>query len=98
MPGAFVTLHPVTPRGDSVPAPRANVDRDGKLRISTFATGDGAPAGEYVVTVQWNRPVKAGGDVVSGPNVVPRKFASPSTSGLVVKVAEGPNQLAPIRL
>jgi hypothetical protein len=96
-PGAIVALHPKTPLGD-VPTPRANVDKAGNFSVSTYAGGDGAPAGEYVVTVQWYKPVKNGPDVVAGPNVVPRKFGTPATSTLFVTVAAGDNTLPPIRL
>jgi hypothetical protein len=96
-PGAFVAFHPVTP-SENVPAPRGVVTRDGQLQVSTFNGGDGAPEGEYVLTVQWNRLVRRGDEVVAGPNVIPRKYASPQTSNLRVRVAAGDNQLDPIRL
>jgi hypothetical protein len=88
MPGAMLVLHPKAP-ADSVPAPRAQVDKDGNVNVSTYDGGDGAPAGEYVVTVQWYKLVKNGSDVVAGPNVVPRKYGTPESSDLVVQVAEG---------
>ena len=46
--GAVVTLHPKTPR-DGVPPPRAEVNKDGVVKVSTYDGGDGAPEGEYVV-------------------------------------------------
>jgi hypothetical protein len=87
MPGAVVTLHPKTP-AEGVPAPRAQVDKDGSLKVSTYDGGDGAPAGEYVVTVQWYRLVGSGGDVVAGPNVIPPKYTAAGSSDLIVRVAE----------
>jgi hypothetical protein len=93
MPGAIVTLHPKTPI-DKVPSPRAQVDRDGRLKVTTYNGGDGAPAGEYTVTVQWYKLVKTGGDLIAGPNVVPPKYGQPRSSDLVVNVAEaGPNSI-----
>ena len=97
IPGAFISLHPKTPL-ENVPNPRANVDRDGKFTVSTFAGGDGAPEGEYVVTVQWYKPVKNGPDVVAVPNVIPRKYTAPNSSNLVVRIAAGQNELPPIKL
>ena len=96
-PGAFVAFHPVTPT-ENVPAPRGVVTREGQLQVSTFNGGDGAPEGEYVLTVQWGRPVKQGDEIVPGPNVIPRKFASPQTSNLRIRIAAGDNKLEPIRL
>jgi hypothetical protein len=97
IPGAFVTFHPKTPR-EHVPTPRASVTNAGSFALSTFDGGDGAPEGEYVVTVQWYKPVRRGGDIVAGPNVLPRKYAAASTSDLNVRIASGDNQLPPIRL
>lgn len=97
MPGAFIVLHPKTPN-DKAPAPRAEITKEGALRVSTYDAGDGAPEGEYVLTIQWNKLVKNGADVVAGPNVVPAKYSKPETSGIVVQVAAGPNSLQPIKL
>ena len=97
IPGAFVTLHPKAPLPD-VPPPRASVGRDGSLTVSTFTGGDGAPEGEYVLTVEWYRPVRQGSDVVPGPNVIPKKYASRRTSDLIVRVTPDAGKLPPIAL
>jgi hypothetical protein len=97
MPGAFIVLHPMTPN-EKAPAPRAEVTKEGALRVSTYNAGDGAPEGEYVLTIQWNKLVKNGNDVVAGPNVIPPKYSKPETSGIVVQVAAAPNTLQPIKL
>lgn len=96
--GAFVTLHPKAPLGDNVPAPRANVSKDGTFALSTFDGGDGAPAGEYKVTIRWYKLVKSGPDVSPGPNVIPAKYARPESSDLTVRIAAGENSLPPIKL
>ncbi len=97
IPGAFVALHPTTAR-DDVPPPRASVGADGALKVSTYDGGDGAPEGEYVVTVEWYKPIKNGQDIISGPNVIPKKYASPRTSDIKVRVAAQDNTLPPIKL
>jgi hypothetical protein len=92
MPGAMIVLHPKTPI-ENVPAPRAEINKEGAVKVSTYNGGDGAPEGEYVVTVQWNKLVKQGSDLIIGPNVVPPKFASEKTSDLkAVVTASGPNK------
>lgn len=96
--GALITLHPKGGPLENVPTPRANVGPDGAFRVTTFDGGDGAPAGEYVLTVQWYKPVKRGADIVAGPNVIPRKYAAPESSGKVVTIAAGPNDLQTIQL
>ena len=95
-PGAFVVLHPV---GES-PAkvlPSARVAPDGSFQVGTFSAKDGAPEGEYVVTVEWRKLIVNGRDAVAGPNVLPAEFSSPEKSKLRVKVAKGNNEL-PLQL
>src|SRR2546423_1070374 len=57
VPQALVVLHP---EGDASPdavRPQATADADGAFRLSTYETGDGAPAGTYRVTVaRWRSP------------------------------------------
>jgi hypothetical protein len=96
--GAFVTLHPKNGANIDVPHPRASVAADGSFTLTTFDGNDGAPAGDYVLTVQWYRPVKQGGDWVGGPNVLPKKYASPHTSDVRITVTAGENRLQPIQL
>jgi hypothetical protein len=97
MPGAFIALHPKNPQ-ENVPTPRADVGKDGAFKVTTFAGGDGAPEGTYVVTVQWNKLVKNGSDLVAGPNVAPSQYSKPETSKLEVRIAAGQNQIPPIKL
>jgi hypothetical protein len=101
--GAFVVLHPkngaaTAPNGEVV-HPRAVVNPDGSFAIGSYDSVDGAPTGEYSVTVEWRRIVKsADGSPVLGPNVVPVKYARPETSPLSIRVAEKSNELDPIKL
>jgi len=91
--GAFVVFHPKTPRPD-VPAPRAEVNKHGVVTVSTYDGGDGAPEGEYTVTIEWRKLVKKGQDLVQGPNVIPAKYSRPNTSDINFTVtAAGPNKL-----
>lgn len=96
--GAMVGLHPKTPLPAGVPNPRANVGKDGSFAISTYDSGDGAPEGEYILTVSWYKLLKEGNDVRSGPNVIPSKYTKPATSDIVVKVAAGENSIPAIQL
>ncbi len=95
--GALVALHPKAPIAGT-PNPRANVGKDGSFQVSTYVTADGAPEGDYTVTVLWYKPVKKGEDIVSGPNVIPAKYANPNTSDLVVSIKQGENDLPAIAL
>lgn len=98
VPGAVVTLHPSTEAPQPAPVPRANVVRDGTFAVSTYDGGDGAPEGEYVVTIVWFKPVLKDGDLRAGPNVIPRKYARPETSDLRVTIAAGENAIPTIKL
>ena len=95
--GALVVLHPRGATPDA-PRPTAQVKPDGTFEATTFDSGDGAPQGEYVVTVQWFPVRKVAGDFVPGPNVLPKKYSTPESSNLIVRVAEGENSLPPITL
>ncbi|HEX3601939.1 MAG TPA: hypothetical protein VHU84_17430 [Lacipirellulaceae bacterium] len=95
--GAFVSLHPKNAI-EGIPQPRASVAKDGTFTVSTFNGNDGAPEGDYIVTVQWYKPVRHGDDLVGGPNVLPAKYASPRTSDVTIHVAADENHLPPIQL
>jgi hypothetical protein len=101
--GAFVVLHPkngaaTAPNGEVV-RPRATVSPDGSFAFGSYDSSDGAPCGEYSVTVEWRRIVKsAEGSPVLGPNVVSPKYARPQSSPLSIRVAEKSNELDPITL
>lgn len=97
--GAFVTLHPV--KGTSLPndvRPVGYVQPDGQVKFSTFEAQDGVPPGEYLVAVRWNKLVKNGDESAPGPNVLPERYLSPTTSGLKVKVAAEQSELPPLQL
>jgi hypothetical protein len=96
-PGALVVLHPA--RVDSqTPRPRGKVDKDGAFALSTYSANDGAPTGDYTVTVEWQGLVGSGEDVRLGPSLLPPKYSNPRTSDLRARVVEGSNQLPPIQL
>ena len=92
---AFVVLHPESP--DLVPA-RASTDASGNFTLTTFDTGDGAPAGDYKVTVAFYQPINQGGSLVPGPNIIPPKYSDAAATQLRVSIREGENQLPPVTL
>ena len=96
--GAFLVLHPRAATTTDVPKPTALVKPDGSFEPTTFDTADGAPAGEYVVTVEWRKLVNVAGEWTQGPNLLPAKYSTPMTSGVIVKVAAGQNDLPAIVL
>jgi hypothetical protein len=95
-PGAFVVLHPQDAAVPDTIRPSGYVQPDGSFKLTTYDQFDGAPAGAYGVTVQWFKAVKQGGDVLPGPNLLPRQYGDPKTSKLSVEVASAPTDLKPI--
>lgn len=96
--GAFVVFHP---QGEPLPRnskPFAQVKQDGSFRLSTFSSQDGAPAGEYAVTIIWKPLVNDGLDRRAGDNVMPANMERPETSGLKVTVVAGDNVLPTFEL
>jgi len=88
---AFILFTPVNEPPDSKqPRPRAEVKEDGSFAISTYGTEDGAPVGEYIVTIVWeDRDV---GDRLKG------RYSDSKTSTLRATVKEGANDLPPFKL
>jgi hypothetical protein len=93
--GAQVVFHPVGKIDNDTIRPTGQVDRDGKFVLTTFAAGDGAPAGEYEVTLEWW--VSPGRDL-KAVNKLPDAYRRPETSRLHVTVVQGSNQLQPFEL
>ncbi|MFO0846454.1 MAG: carboxypeptidase-like regulatory domain-containing protein [Gemmataceae bacterium] len=89
---ATVVFHPAGGDANEL-RPRATTQADGTFRLTTYDGNDGAPAGEYRVTVElW----LSSGRGDEGPTSrLPAKFARPETSGLAATVAAGPNELKP---
>src|SRR5437773_1893607 len=49
--GVVIVFHPTTEWGFDEGRPRAETGADGRFTVSTYGTGDGAPAGDYKVTI-----------------------------------------------
>jgi hypothetical protein len=96
--GAFVVFHPQKPAkpGEEAP-PRSTgqVQPDGTFELTTNSQADGAPAGDYAVTVSWTKLITQGKDAVAGPNVIPPVYSKPETTPWKVTVKDGANQLEP---
>jgi hypothetical protein len=92
--GAQVVLYPRGQSDAKVVPPRAQTGVDGRFRLSTLGKSDGAPAGEYAVTViRYPMQKQGDGGWTSGPNDLPKKYASPETTDLRVQIGEGKGPL-----
>jgi hypothetical protein len=93
---ASVVFHPVGESGADVVKPRGKVKADGSFVLTTYDSNDGAPAGEYQVTVElW----LSSGRGDEGPTSrLPAKYAKPDSSGLTATVSAGPTELKTFEL
>jgi hypothetical protein len=97
--GAQVVLHPVDRATPSDVAPVGTVKADGTFAITAYEPGDGAPPGEYVATIEWFKLIDKGeGAGGRGPNVIPKEYASPTTSPIRVSVKTSATQIPPIEI
>jgi len=93
-----ITFTPTTPpEGGATPlSPTAVTGEDGRFRLLSFKPGDGAPAGDYLVTIIY--PMDRFNKHLSGIDRLKGKFADPLKSGLTAKVEAKPNDLPPFDL
>jgi tetratricopeptide (TPR) repeat protein len=97
LPKATIFLHPVgdkNAKNARIPRPRATVHEDGTFVLGTYGADDGAPPGEYKVTVQLfysDSPDRA------PRNLLPVRYAKAETTDLLVRIQEGQNH-CPIKL
>ena len=95
--GALVVLYPV-PGNATELRPSGKVDRDGNFRLTTYDADDGAPAGDFVGTIRWNKVVKKGGDYAAGPNLVPEAYGAAATSPWKIRVEPAANRLPELKI
>jgi hypothetical protein len=98
--GALLVFHPIRPLpkqegGIDTPDPSGQVKPDGTFQLTTYDGNDGAPEGEYAVTLQWYKPIKSGADTKAGPNVIPAKYGDPGKTPWKVKVGKTSTALPP---
>ncbi len=92
---AQVVFHPASGADAGVPKPHGKVGADGTYKLTTYDTNDGAPAGEYRVTVElW----LAGRGDEAASNRLNLRYSKPETAKLPASVGTGPTDLKPIEL
>jgi hypothetical protein len=94
---AMITFHPKAMTGDRPYLPSAQTNENGEFSAGTFAAGDGAPTGEYEITIVWpvrRNPVSTlwEGDKLNG------RYANKAKTTLRVTVEKQPLQLPPFEL
>ncbi|WP_153557427.1 hypothetical protein [Roseimaritima sediminicola] len=95
--GAVVTLHPVGEKVDERNSrPYAIVGEDGSFTLETYESGDGAPVGEYDLTITW--PVDTSKMELAMLDRLDGKFARPEQSQWKVNITEGENEIPSIEI
>jgi hypothetical protein len=95
--GALVIFHPVKADDQDLNKPRGYVDDNGRFSLTTYEKDDGAPEGDYIVTIEWRARKtspfdKEGGDQLAG------RYSNPKTSTLRATVDKGSTNLKPIKV
>jgi hypothetical protein len=91
---AMVVFHPVGNTGPKAIRPFATLDKDGSFSLSTYDSQDGAPEGEYAVTLTWELPAKGGDDDDSGPDLLRNTvYGNPARTPLKATIKPGRNEL-----
>jgi hypothetical protein len=93
--GAYVLFHPSSDADTQATRPRGQVTQDGTFVLSTYGANDGAPMGDYVVTIDWRRTVPGHGP--RGPSLVSPEYGTPRESPLRATVKAESNSLAPFQ-
>jgi hypothetical protein len=96
---ALVIFHPVASGAEfDVVCPSGRVGSDGSFTLTTYQAGDGAPAGEYAVTIDWREHTAPVEGAPPGRSLLPDRYSNPKTSKLHVQIKEGTNELEPFKL
>jgi hypothetical protein len=95
--GATVILHPVDAKPGDTLKPAGRVDEQGVFHLTTYAKDDGAPEGDYVITVEWRAPKRSPTDGYQADRLQGR-YSDPKTSTLRAHVDRQTVQLQLIEL
>lgn len=76
--------------------PHGTVGDDGSFQLTTYATGDGAPQGEYALTLRWPAPPPSGRE--EGPDRFQGRYADPLMPIRTVRIMAAENMLEAIEL
>jgi hypothetical protein len=100
--GAVVFFHPVKATDLTAKHPSGVTGEDGSFTLDT-GKENGAPTGQYVVTVVWYKEVPPSTKITNAPppeseDQLKGRFADPKSSQLTVEIKPGVNQLEPFKL
>jgi hypothetical protein len=96
--GARVVYYPIIAEVDGMrtPTPAATTDAAGEYHLESYDPEDGAPAGEYSVTVVWPEPPPPNAEALGVYDQKDRlrdRYSDPAKSGLTATVPDGGGEL-----
>lgn len=93
--GALVMLWPMPVNKTDWQAvkPQGVAGDDGTFHLISYEPGDGAPAGEYAITVRWSGP-----NAPPGPDLLGDRYSDPLKPLRKVTIHEGKNEIPVIEL
>jgi hypothetical protein len=92
--GLWVRLLPASGETPTFPS-QAQTNSNGEFEIGTYKVGDGAPKGEYNITIEWLVYYQK---TWNGPDGLGEKYNDPKTSKFTVTVDNKPVVLPPMEL
>lgn len=98
-----ITFNPTGTGGDPATkaTPQGETDEKGEFQLTSYNANDGAPEGEYVVTINWRDRVGMS-QALEGPDrlggVYSRAEKNKALKGFVVQVGKQPLELPPFEL
>lgn len=95
---AQVTFVSLIANDSKKPKPGGTVGPDGTFRLSTYASYDGAPPGNYAVLVVLPSPSEKVDGENAGPDLLKGRYANPKTTPLRAEIKEGSNELPPFNV
>jgi hypothetical protein len=95
---AQVGFFPVNDATPDAVHPIGQVDEQGRFTLTSYAKGDGAPEGEYRVTVSWYLASGRPNDDAPALNYLPATYSRPDSTPLHAVVSKGGVQLQPFEL
>jgi hypothetical protein len=100
--GARVALFGSAPEltGPGTVVPVGTTDANGAFQLRSYEPEDGAPAGEFKVTVIWPEPIPPNVDqeMYKPKDRLGGRYSNPQKSGLTATVPEGCGELPPFEL
>jgi hypothetical protein len=97
--GALVVFNPTDQSDNDPNKPRAYVEEDGSFQLTTYEESDGAPAGDYVVTIIWKSKGTSPFDPSrQGPDKLGGRYSKVADSKLRFTIDKRDNVLPPIQV